>query len=186
MKKLLIFPLVASVFLACQPGDSSTTLTENAVEKSAADIKVETVVKKIETEEAPKTVARLSINGMGCIMACGSAIKKSLNSLDGVIVTDIDFDADRDTDFAIVEYDQAKVSSEEMVSAVNALRKGLYQVSKVEIEEYVSAKVENKPATSSGEISKLSRDKSMLEPTIDTRSITMPNLLDIFNRFIKQ
>lgn len=183
MNKLLIFPLAATVFLfGCQPTETSTTSETTSTEK----VEIQTVVNKIETDGTAKTVARLSINGMGCVMACGSAIKKSLNSLDGVIVTEIDFEADRETDFAIVEFDQSKVSSDEMVEAVNTLRKGHYQVSKVEIDEYVPVQVEKQPAVSKGEVSKVNVEKSLLEPTIETRSITFPNVLDIFNRIVKQ
>ena len=169
---LLISISVAVVVAACH--SSATT-------ESVADKEIKTVVNRIETEGAGKTVAHLEIEGMGCVMACGSAIKKTLTGLDGVVLTEIDFESERESNFAIVEYDGEKVSSEEMVKAVNELRKGHYKVSGVVIEEYVSS-----PAKSESPASEESKSggtkKSLLEPTIDTRAITFPNILDILNR----
>lgn len=165
--------LAATLFLlSCQSG----TTDENRVEAV-----VEPVVNQIETDGPQKMVARLAIEGMGCEMACGGAIKKSLSGLDGVVLAEIEFDADKETDFAIVEFDDQKVSSLQMVETVNSLRKGHYKVTGVTIDHYVAPETAgemNKDAVKSG------GEPSATEKKIDTRSITFPNILDILNRLL--
>lgn len=165
--------LAATIFLlSCQSG----TTDENRVEAE-----VEPVVNQIETDGPQKMVASLAIEGMGCEMACGGAIKKSLSGLEGVILTEIEFDADKETDFAIVEFDDKKVSSLQLVEAVNTLRKDHYKVTGVTIDHYVAPGASgemNKDAVKSG------GESSVNEKKIDTRSITVPNILDILNRLL--
>lgn len=171
MKKILFYPLVSVLLIAsCQ----TSTNPDNAEEVS-----VEPKVNVIESDAEPKMVARLAIEGMGCEMACGGAIKKALGNLEGVVATDIDFDSDQETDFAIVEFDESKVSSNKMVETVSALRKGQYKVSGVTIDKFVA-----KGAGKSIDKAPKSDGKSAAgnDQQIDTRSITVPNILDILNR----
>lgn len=171
MKRILFSPLVFVLLIAsCQSGTK---------QDNSEQVSVEPKVNVIESEDTPKMVARLSIEGMGCEMACGGAIKKALGDLDGVVATDIDFDSEKETDFAIVEFDDKKVSSDKMVETVSALRKGQYKVSGVTIDKFVpkgSGKAIDQAPKSDGKSSAAS-DKQ-----IDTRSITVPNILDILNR----
>lgn len=155
---------------SCQSGENQDTTNS---------VSVEPKVNVIESEDTPKMVARLAIEGMGCEMACGGAIKKALGNLDGVVVTDIDFDSEKETDFAIVEFDEKKVSSDKMVETVSALRKGQYKVNGVTIDKFIakgSAKSIDQAPKSDGQ-SSVANDQQ-----IDTRSITVPNILDILNR----
>lgn len=153
----------------CQSSDSQEAGNTAAVQP---------VVNVVETDGPEKAVARLAIEGMGCEMACGGAIKKALGNLDGVVITEIDFDSEKETDYAIVEFDDTKVSGEQMVETVSGLRKGQYNVSAVTIEKHV-AKKEGSPDSEESSGAKQHDDKQ-----IDTRTITVPNILDILNGLI--
>lgn len=178
MNKLLYFPLATVFFMA-----SCDATTEEQAETSTTTTtttEVESVVNVIETEGPTKVVAHLAIEGMGCAMACGGAIKKALGNMDGVVTAEIDFDGDKETNFAIVEYDESKVSGEQMIEAVSALRKGQYTVSGLTIEKHVKA---GQPGAqdlspSSGKDAATPKDAN-----IQMRSIALPNLFDILNRF---
>ncbi len=171
MKTALYIASAFFLVVSCQTQNTETVSEE----------KVTPTITVVQSAESKKTVASLEIEGMGCAMACGSAINKALSDLDGVLATEIDFDADRDSDFAIVEFDENKVSADQMMETVNALRKGHYKVSAVTIEQHV-------PATngaSSTEEPKSGGEAAKSKGQIDTRSFTLPNVLDILNRFIR-
>lgn len=174
MKKNVFLSMTAAILLiSCQSDQPSAEVDR---------LLVNTVVNTVTTDGPAKNVATLSIEGMGCEMACGSAIKKALNGLDGVVDTEIRFDADNETDFAVVEFDDTKVSGEQMIAAVSGLRKGLYAVTEVNIEKHV-------PATSGGEKlegeSSGSEKQAQNKPQMELRSFNFPNILDILNRFIR-
>jgi len=171
MKTALYLSSALFLIVSCQSQSTETVSQE----------KVVPTIQVVESAETKKTVASLEIEGMGCAMACGSAISKALSNLDGVVATDIDFDADRDADYAIVEFDENKVSADQMMEAVNTLRKGHYKVSAVTIEQHVPA-ANNAAST---EESKNGAESPKTKGQIDTRSLTLPNVLDILNRFIR-
>jgi copper chaperone CopZ len=169
MKKPYFFLIVASLALSsCQSDNQKEAITD------IASAPVEEVV--LKTDGPAKTVAHLSIEGMGCEMACGSAIKKALSEIDGVKLAEIDFDAERETDFAIVEFDASVANTDQMVNAVNALRKGHYKVSALKLERHepVSENASGEP--------QVGRENSKSDARIDTRTITFPNILDILNK----
>lgn len=171
MKTALYISTALFLIVSCQPQNTETVSEE----------KVTPTVKVVQSAESKKTVASLEIEGMGCAMACGSAINKAISGLDGVLATEIDFDADRDSDFAIVEFEENKVSAEQMMEAVNTLRKGHYKVSAVTIEQHVPAA----NGASSVDDPKTGGEAAKTKGQIDTRSFTLPNILDILNRFIR-
>lgn len=171
MKTALYISSALFLIVSCQSQNTETVPED----------KVTPTFTVVQTSEAKKTVASLEIEGMGCAMACGSAINKAISGLDGVLATEIDFDAARDSDFAIVEFDESKVSAEQMMEAVNTLRKGHYKVSAVTIEQHVPAA----NGSSAVEESSTGGEASKTKGQIDTRSFTLPNILDILNRFIR-
>lgn len=175
MNKFLYLPMAAAFFMV-----SCEAIPEEQAQSSASSQKVEAVVNTIETAGPTKVVAHLAIEGMGCEMACGGAIKKALGKMDGVLATDIDFDSEKETDFAIVEYDESKVSGEQMMETVNALRKGQYTVSGLTIEKHVKAGQPEAREQSSGSGEAVTKPG---DANIQLRSIALPNIFDILNRF---
>jgi copper chaperone CopZ len=163
----------ALLLISCQTDSGQSTPKAEAVQP---------VVKVVQTDGTPKILATLAIEGMGCEMACGGSIKKALSGMDGVVATEIRFDADNETDFAVVEYDESKVSGEQMIAVVNELRKGHYNVSALTIEKHV-ASAGNGGDNASQESA--ASEKAQGKPQMETRSFNFPNILDILNRFIR-
>jgi copper chaperone CopZ len=84
-----------------------------------------------------KRVAILEIEGMMCEIGCVSKVKKELLELEGVSNVFMDFDSDRETNFANVEYDIKKVSLFSIYNSVNIIADGrLYGVKAVVDTEY--------------------------------------------------
>ena len=84
-----------------------------------------------------KTSAKLEIQGMMCEVGCAAKVKKELLELDGVASVIIDFDSERESDFAIVEYDKKAIKPELLASTVSGIADGkLYGVSSLEITNF--------------------------------------------------
>ena len=78
---------------------------------------------------AVRTTARIDVTGMMCAHACGGKIKKELLEVQGVANAVIDFELDRDLNYAEVEFDPAQVQLDELVAAVTGIAEGkLYGV----------------------------------------------------------
>ena len=84
-----------------------------------------------------KKSAKLEIEGMMCEVGCAAKIKKELLELEGVASVIIDFDSDRSSDFAIIEYDEKTIQPQKLASTVNEIADGrLYGVPSVEVTNY--------------------------------------------------
>ena len=101
---------------------------------------VETVITTIETQgPAGKISAKLEIEGMMCEVGCAAKIKKELLELNGVASVIIDFDSERESDFALVEFDKNTTTPELLASTVNEIADGkLYKVPTLEVTNYSS------------------------------------------------
>lgn len=122
-------------FLACGTSDQAP-----AAEKTSDAVAAPTVVhtEEVITDGEPVTFADLTIDGMSCEMMCGGSIKKSLAALAGVSATEIKFDAATEGgDHAVVTYDPAQVSEEQLVQAVQSLHGGAYKVVGVAVTKQV-------------------------------------------------
>jgi copper chaperone CopZ len=128
IKRPLLF---ATIVIAVACGQSTAPVQ--------ADLQVPHTTKEVAiTAGEPVTTADLSISGMTCEMMCGGAIKDALAKLKGVDHTDIAFTAEEgQPSHAVVTYDPAQVSDEEMVRTVQALHEGQYKVLAVEITKQV-------------------------------------------------
>ena len=90
-----------------------------------------TNVVKMEGSQA-KRIATLEIDGMMCEIGCVAKVKKELLELEGVSNVVMDFDSDRETNFANVEYDINTVSLFSIYNSVNSIADGrLYGVTAV-------------------------------------------------------
>jgi copper chaperone CopZ len=93
----------------------------------------------VEASSFEHSVARLEINGMMCVQACGSKIQKELLELNGVSNADIDFDSQRESNFVEVEFTAELVSVLEMAKKVNAIAGGIYEVVSADVTHYAIA-----------------------------------------------
>ena len=106
---------------------SSCGPTAPKTEKNKIEIRSETV----KVDGPAKTVADISIKGMACEMSCVSKINQTLTELKGVKSTAIDFETEREVDKATIEFDPTVISAEDMISAIQGLYDGQYEVTEV-------------------------------------------------------
>lgn len=97
------------------------------------------IVEKHAAGTREMTVARLEVDGMMCEVACGSKIRKELLELGGVANADIDFDADREQNFAEVEFDPRQLTPEDLIRQIQAIADGIYQVKQVEVTHFAQS-----------------------------------------------
>jgi periplasmic mercuric ion binding protein len=79
-----------------------------------------------------KTEIKLAITGMMCAHACGGKIQQDLQALQGVKGTTLDFVEDREQNVITVEIDPTKINLETLISTVNSIADGKYQVASSE------------------------------------------------------
>ena len=124
MRILLVSLFVAFILFSCG---------ENIPHDKATPVFTEVHRKGPETRRTLK----LEIEGMMCEVGCASKIKKELLEQDAVSSVIIDFDKERETDYAIVEYDPKANTEFNIYSSVNMIADGqLYDVIKVETTYY--------------------------------------------------
>ncbi len=124
MRILLVSIIVALTICSC--GESVT-------HEKATPVFSEVHKKGPETRRTLK----LEIEGMMCEVGCASKIKKELLEQEAVSSVIIDFDKERDTNFAIVEYDPKGNTEANIYNCVNMIADGkLYDVIKVETTYY--------------------------------------------------
>ena len=134
---------------------------------SATSDVVRTEVQSFITSGTPVTIASLGIEGMSCEMMCGGVIKKALEGTDGVISAEIQFDAEKDIDVAVVKYQSEKVKDAALISVVNELRDGLYKVRSVEVQTQVKEQADASEKDASGEVTALVPSKVKLLSLVD-------------------
>lgn len=171
MKKSVLGILGAFLFLVGCSNVSTNNESHFTVKR--------TVVKATSVDNA-KTTAKIGVKGMSCGIACVKKIESALSKMEGVKLAKVDFKKDEGVDFANVEYDEGKISEQEMVAAIEKISNGQYKVNSVEITtstvEY--QKIEDPIKNNDPEkISKPSAYNYSL-------GIKVPNLLNIVRAFV--
>ena len=123
MKKLIyILPIL---LLSC---NSETTNSQSETEKTEIakkDIKADTEIK-------------IEIEGMTCEMGCVTTIRNKVNRIKGVTNFEMDFDAERSSDFSKIQFDSRVTSSEEIKNTIEEIAQGIYSV--VDLQEFKMTK----------------------------------------------
>lgn len=73
--------------------------------------------------------AQFEVEGMTCALGCAKMIETKLTGLEGVKKATVDFESKK----AIVEFDDAKQSSETITKTVEKIANGLYKVEHMEV-----------------------------------------------------
>ena len=90
-----------------------------------------------EVGELRKTTAKLEIKGMMCEVGCVAKVKKELLEQKGVSNVTVNFDIDREIDFATIEYDPKIETVESLASVVTNIADGkLYGVTSALVTNY--------------------------------------------------
>ncbi len=107
---------------------------DNSAEKIAG--KEITINKKetISTDGISRTIANIGIEGMTCLAGCARNIQNKISRLQGVVSCEVSFENKN----ATVEFDDSKISENEMISTIQKIHGGQYYVTKVELEKFVA------------------------------------------------
>ncbi len=146
--------------------------SEQGGESTAEVGNVQVTYSEMISGDADKYIAGLEIEGMACEMMCGNKIASTLNGLEGVKNTDIQFNGEGEINRAFVEYDNTTISEKEMIAAVNALANGHYKVKAVNV-------VHHKVGEAGAEKTEEATDKISYSPRLEYK---LPNIFGVFSR----
>lgn len=122
ISKFLLVAILGSTFLVgCKnEGQKQTESSKDKTENVSTENNE--VAGKIEK-------ASFQIEGMTCALGCAKLIEGKLVGLDGVKKATVDFDSKT----ALVEFDDAKQTSETITSTVEKIANGIYKVENMEV-----------------------------------------------------
>lgn len=153
--------------------------SESSLEAHGTGTGLEKVVQEVViTSGDPVTVADLQIEGMSCEMMCGGSIRKALNGLVGVAGTEIAFHEGDEPDHAVVTYDEALLSDEELIKAVQALYDGQYRVTAVTITRQVKG-------TSAGASTETNASGGDEVQVYLPGSVVVPSVITLLSRILR-
>lgn len=135
-----------------------------------------------QTEEVQEAVVSthkmtMEVEGMVCKMGCGGSIRKGLKELGGVESVEFDFVEDRVTNVATVLFDEKKVSQEVMVEKVKELNDGQFSIGSVQVVS-LSSPIVNE------ETPEKSKTSEGVQKEINSSSVQLPNLFDVFRNLL--
>lgn len=138
----------------------------------------------IETQEDntpkvnPNKMLTIEIDGMSCVMGCGSSIRKELYATKGVSEVEFDFEEDRTTNVAKIKFDKDLVTVDEMVRIINSINEKQFKVGKTSTEN-----IENEPIEEGIEQEKESdvEEKSVIKTS--SNSIETSSFVSLLSRF---
>jgi len=175
MKKLLQTTMLL-VALACIAACSSTPekTADAASDTAAATIEKVITEKPVAEGQNMNMMANLGINGMTCAMGCAKSIETNIAQMEGVVSCQVDFE----NKIAHVEFEDTKVSEDDMIQFIQEYHGGQYEVTTVELEKPVVSK---EAASEESEVEASNADETAL--SIKTPTITFPNIFDALMRF---
>jgi len=102
--------------------------TENTNESDNAAIQVieKTAIAKEDIKEDSQIV--MEISGMTCEMGCVSTIRNHVTQMKGSTNFEMNFDTERETDFATIAFDSRLLSQEDIKEEIESIAQGLYSV----------------------------------------------------------
>jgi hypothetical protein len=120
MLRASVFSFCLFLFVSC--GNKAEQASNSAPSTNTTEI----------VDGSEKTEIKLAITGMMCAHACGGKIQQDLQALQGVKGTTLDFVEDREQNVITVEIDPTKINLETLISTVNSIADGKYQVASSE------------------------------------------------------
>lgn len=154
LNRVFILLAIAATVVAC--GGNENHESEN----SAA---TELVAGETQTVE-------YAVEGMVCAMGCAATIEKEVADMDGVVVSDVDYEAEK----AHFEFDPAITSEEEIKAKIATLADGQYILSTWE-EKEVETTEDAIEETTEEEI--VEKEESMVQVSLP--SFEIPNLFTL-------
>lgn len=103
-KKIIVISMLAVFILACK----------NETKPEVKTVEMGAVAEKTTDPNAKYAKAEFSIDGMTCAVGCAATIEKKIAKMEGVKSAKVDFDKR----LAMVEYDEAKVTTNNLIETV--------------------------------------------------------------------
>lgn len=126
MKKIA-FILPLTIFFACQENtstDDETISTESKTE----EVVTETKPNIPKSEWIADSNVEIEVSGMMCEIGCVGTIRSHLSKMKGVTKVEMNFDGERETDFATVSFDSRMATTNEFVEEIESIADGIYSV----------------------------------------------------------
>lgn len=138
----------------------------------------------VETQEDntpkvnPNKMLTIEIDGMSCVMGCGSSIRKELYATKGVSEVEFDFEEHRTTNIAKIKFDKDLVTVDEMVNIINSMNEKQFKVGKTSTEN-----IEIEPIEEEIEQEKEShvQEKSVIKTS--SNSLETSSFVNLLSRF---
>lgn len=167
IKKLYVIAILSTSLVACEsvnePNEDGKPLTEK---NDVAEVKIVVESNRILTME---------LDGMVCSMGCGGSIRKELNATGAIADCDFDFEDERTTDIATIQFDKNKITADEIVKIISEMNDGQFSVGDTFSEEFVTASRVKEKITSSHSPS----DAKI--KVVSGASFRVPNIFDLFS-----
>ena len=169
MKKI-IYLLISLVILSCNSeSKKEITRTEHIKNQQDNSPKVN-----------PNKLLTIEIDGMSCVMGCGSSIRKELYATKGVSEVDFDFEEERTTNIAKIKFDKDLVTVDEMIKILNTMNENQFKVGKTTTENIeISPKYQEE--NSGQEEESEHQEKSIIKTSSNT--IETSSFVNLLSRF---
>ena len=133
------------------------------------------VTEKISDDGVAKNTASIGIEGMTCAVGCAKRIESKLNQTDGILAAKVLFD----DKLAKIEFDDSKISEQEMVKLIEEM--GDYAVNNIEVEKTVVKSANTSDTLENKGSKKAERNVEQ----VSHRNISFPNIFDVFTRLYR-
>ena len=179
-KNLFVIAILSMSLVACESAVTSTedgkSLTEKKKDNKNKGNKDELAEVKVVVE--PNRVLTMELDGMVCSMGCGGSIRKELNATGAIADCDFDFEDERATDLATIQFDKDKITADEIVKIVSEINDGQFSIGKTESEEFMAAPAVKENNTSSH------RTSDAKIKVVSSSSFQVPNIFDLFSSLL--
>lgn len=112
----------------------------------------------------------VEVEGMMCVMGCGSEIRKHLYTTQAVKSVSFDFLDGRKTNTATIEYDAKAISEDELISVIEDIESSDFK-----------AKIKKEEETQTRSPKNFEDDEESSLLNVKTKNISLPNLTDILH-----
>lgn len=171
-KNLFVIALVSLSLVACESVNEQKEDGKPLTEKNKDD---KNELAETEVVVEPNRILTMELDGMVCSMGCGGSIRKGLNATGAIADCDFDFEDERTTDVATIQFDKNKITADEIVKIISELNDGQFSIGKTTSEDFVTAPTVKEEITSSHSTS----DAKI--KVVSSSSFRVPNIFDLFS-----
>ena len=165
MKNIFLILIAGFTLLSCSESkEKKVVRTEHIVSEDNQTAKV------VSNRELS-----MEIDGMSCVMGCGSSIRKELYATKGVSEVSFDFEENRKTNIATIKFDEDLVTVDQMIDIVNTMNEKQFKVG-----ETKSNELETEPTVL---IEETTESKKPQKSVIKSSSVEFPSFMELLSNF---